>query len=290
MAKLLKPLVVLVLLAAIAALVVQAFVLFPQREVIKERTLKLENGIDRVVKTLKGAPLLDDETRANIKFSKASLAVKDKEALPQIDGQLNIANKAAEIVLQGWDATNADLEQTTRDLEQTRAELENTKAELEAAKTRIAQQQAEIAEKTSKIAELNDQIAGLEEEKSSLEVQLQDKDDQIATLESDKAGLEEEKAMLEDQLEKCSIAQDTSKSLPPGTVGKIVDINPAWGFAIVDLGSNQGAVLGAELMVHRGDTFLGKVRLAAIRDDVSIAECLPGTQIDQIEENDDVLF
>jgi len=290
MAKLLKPLVVLVLLAAIAALVVQAFVLFPQREVIKERTLKLENGIDRVVKTLKGAPLLDDETRENIRFSKASLAVKEKEALPQIDGQLNIANKAAEIVLQGWDATNAELEQTIRDLEQTRAELENTKAELEAAKTRIAQQQAEIAEKTSKIADLESQIASLEEEKASLEVQLQDKDDQIATLESEKAGLEEEKAMLDAQLEKCSTAQDTSKSLPPGTVGKIVYINSAWGFAVVDLGSNQGAVLGAELMVHRGDTYLGKIRLSAIRDDVSIAEFLPGAQLDAIKENDDVLF
>ena len=49
MAKLLKPLVVIVLLVSIAALVIQAAVLFPKRTLIKERTQKLENGLDRVV-------------------------------------------------------------------------------------------------------------------------------------------------------------------------------------------------------------------------------------------------
>ena len=288
MSKLLKPLVILVLLVAIAALVVQ-FLLFGQREVVKQRTQKLENGIERVVKTLKDAPLLSDETKGAINFSKAKLAVKDAESLGQIDTQLNTANKAAEIVIQGWDATNDDLEQTRSDLEQTRAELERTKDELDAAKTTIARQSAEIGEKNQQIAALNDTISGLEEEKASLEVQIQDKEDAIAQLEGEKAGLEEEKAMLEAQLEKCSIAQDSSRSLPPGTVGKVVFVNDAWQFVIVDLGANQGAVAGAELMVHRGDQYLGKVRLTAVRENVSVAEIISG-KAGQIKENDDVLF
>ena len=288
MAKLLKPLVVLVLLAAIAALVIQAVILFPQREVVKSRTLKLEDGIERVVKTLKGA--LPDELQSAIKFNKASLAVKKADELSQMDAPLKTANTAAEIVIQQWEDTKAELEQTRSDLEQTRLELDQTKAELDAARATVTRLQGEIAEKNNQIAQLNETIAGLEEEKGTLEASVQSKEDEIANLEAEKASLEEEKAMLEAQLEKCSAAQDTTRSLPPNTVGKVVMVNPEWQYLVVDLGSNQGAALGAELMVHRGDQFLGKIRLSAIREDVSIADFLPGAKVDQIKENDDVLF
>ena len=49
MAKLLKPLVVIVLLLGIAALCIQAIVLFPKRTLIKERTQRLEGGVERLV-------------------------------------------------------------------------------------------------------------------------------------------------------------------------------------------------------------------------------------------------
>lgn len=288
MAKLLKPLVVLVLLVAIAALVMQLFVLYPQREVVKNRTLKLEDGIERVVKTLKAS--LPEDLQSAIKFDKKKLAVQKAEDLGQMDAPIKIANTAAETVIQQWEDTKAELETAYRDLEQTRAELDQTKAELEAARATVQRLQGEIAEKNTQIAQLNESIAGLEEEKATLESTVQSKDDEIAQLEADKANLEEEKTMLEGQLEKCSQAQDTTRSLPPGTVGKVVMVNPAWQYLIVDLGANQGAALGAELMVHRGDQYLGKIRLSAIRDDVSIADFLPGAKINEIKENDDVLF
>lgn len=67
MSKLLKPLVLIVLIAAIAALILQVAVLFPKRTLIKERTQKLESGIARVVATLKGS--LDEETQKSITFN-----------------------------------------------------------------------------------------------------------------------------------------------------------------------------------------------------------------------------
>ena len=45
MAKLLKPLIVIVLLVGIAALCIQGLVLFPKRTFIKDRTQKLEGGV-----------------------------------------------------------------------------------------------------------------------------------------------------------------------------------------------------------------------------------------------------
>ena len=140
MAKLLKPLVVIVLLVSIAALVIQAAVLFPKRTLIKERTQKLENGLDRVVGTLKGPQsLLSDEAKGQAAFSVNNLKIDNKIDLPRIDSELNRANQVATAVLEGWQFTQTDLENTRQDLENTRAELESTKSQLEDARTQIVQ-------------------------------------------------------------------------------------------------------------------------------------------------------
>ena len=137
MAKLLKPLVVIVLLLGIAALCIQAIVLFPKRTLIKERTLKLEAGVARVVATLKGS--LSEETQQAVPFAASNLKAGTTEDLPRIDTELNKANLVANAVLQGWNDTKTDLENTRQDLENTRAELESTKAQLEDARTQIVQ-------------------------------------------------------------------------------------------------------------------------------------------------------
>ncbi|MBP1590067.1 MAG: hypothetical protein ILO10_07735 [Kiritimatiellae bacterium] len=290
MAKLLKPLVILVLLVAIAAACIQFFVLFPQRQLIKERTLRLETGIAKVSDTLKGAPLLSDEDRAGMNFSKSALAVDNIEGISAVDNQCKRVDVAANRVLECWQATQDELEQTQQDLANTRAELDVTKQNLADARAEIESLNQTVAEKQREIVELNGQIDMLNEEKAGLEQQLADKDDEISKLEGEKASLEDDKAMLEAQLEKCSVTLDTSRTLPPGTRGTLISLNDEWQFGIIDLGSNQAAVLGAELMVHRGDNFLGKVRIVAVRDDVSVVEFLPGTDISAIKEGDDVLF
>jgi predicted RNase H-like nuclease (RuvC/YqgF family) len=290
MAKLLKPLVVLVLLVAIAAACIQFFVLFPQRELIKERTNRLQDGIEKVSNTLKNAPLLAEDVRNGMNFQKKSLLVDDIANIGAVDTQCKRVDSAAQWVIDGWQQTKDELDQTLQDLANTRAELAVTKQNLEDARAEIVQLNQTIADKQREIGELNGQIDMLNEEKAGLESQLADKDDEIAKLEGEKASLEDDKAMLEAQLEKCSQSLDTSRALPPGTQGQIISLNKDWQFGIIDLGSNQAAVMGAELMVHRGDQFLGKVRIAAVRDDVSIVEFLPGTDFDSIKEGDDVLF
>lgn len=291
MSKLLKPLVIVFLLAAIAAICVQAFILFPQRTLIKERTLKEEAGIERIVKTLKAklASSLGEETANAVQFRPNNFKIDNIEDIGKIDAELKNANNVAQALVDGWTDTETDLENTRRDLENTRAELEATKAELEAARSQIVQLNNEIREKNQKISELNDQIAALEEEKATLESEKADLESQIADLQAEKATLEEDKAMLEAQLEKCSAAQDTSKTLPRDAMGQIVSYNPEWQFAVIDLGSNQGAVLGAEMIVLHGDQFLGKIRICAVRDDISIVEFAPGAQLDQIKEGNDVV-
>ncbi len=292
MAKLLKPLVVIVLLLGLAALCIQALVLFPKRTLIKERTQKLEGGLARVVATLKGPQsLLSDEAKNAAQFNGANLLIGVKEDLPRLDGELNRANSVAGAVLQGWNDTQTDLENTRQDLENTRAELESTKAQLEDARTQIVQLNETIRGKDQELIEKANVIAGLEDEKTSLTAQVTDLNEQLATLNDKLAELEEENGMLKGQLEKCEGALNPSNiTMKVGTTAKIVYANADWNFVIIDIGSADGAQAGAEMIIHREDNMIGKIRLSAVRDNVTIAEVLPAYQKATVKEGDDVLF
>ena len=289
MAKLLKPLVVIVLLVAIAAVVIQAVVLFPKRTLIKERTQKLEGGMEQVVTTLKNG--LDEEMRGQVRFKKAGLVVDKMDDIGNIDTQIGYADGTAKMVLAGWDATKQELEVTTQELESTKAELQRTQNELENAKNEIVQLHETIQAKDAELAEKKTQIAELEEEKGSLEIQVADLNDQIASMQDQIATLEEEKAMLEAQLAKCDAevnAGNTNMKL--GTKGKLVYVNPDWNFGVIDIGVAEGSQAGGEMMVRRGDQMLGRIRISAVKDAISIVEILPDYQMDTIKEGDDVLF
>jgi hypothetical protein len=291
MAKLLKPLVVIVLLLGIAALCIQAFVLFPKRTLIKERTQRLEGGVDRIVATLKGQQsLLSDEAKSAAQFNVANLKIGVKDDLPRLDGELNKANLVANAVLQGWNDTKTDLENTRQDLENTRAELETTKAQLEDARTQIVQLNETIRGKDQELVEKSNVIAGLEDEKTTLTAQVADLTEQVASLQDQVAQLEEDKSMLEVQLEKCDRELNKEITMKPGLSGKIVYANAEWNFVVIDIGSIDGAQSTAEMIIHRGDNMIGKIRISAVRDNVSIAEVLTEFQKETVKEGDDVLF
>lgn len=292
MAKMLKPLVVIVLLLSIAALCIQGLVLFPKRTLIKERTQKLEGGVERLVGTLKGSTsLLSDEAKSAAKFSPANLKIGSKEELLRLDTELNNANAIANAVLQGWNDTKVDLENTRQDLENTRAELETTKAQLEDARTQIVQLNETLRAKDQELVEKSNLITGLQDEKATLEAQLTDLNAQLATLQEQIAQLEEERNSLDAQLKKCEGAMDPlNNTLPVGTTANIIYANGEWNFVVIDIGSNEGALAGAEMIIHREDTMIGKIRISMVRDNVSIAEILPEFQKDTVKEGDNVLY
>ena len=288
MAKMLKPLVVIVLILAVVALCIQAIVLFPKRTLIKDRTQKLEAGVERLVSTLKGS--LSAETQQAVPFLGANLKIGTKEDLPRLEGELNKAVQVANAVLQGWNDTKVDLENTRQDLENTRAELESTKAQLEDARTQIVQLNETIRTKDQELEEKSNVIAGLEDEKASLTAQVADLTAQIAGLQDQVAQLEEDKSVLEVQLEKCDKELHKEITMKPGTTGTIVYANKDWNFVVIDIGSNDGVQSTAEMIIHRGEEMIGKIKISAVRDDVSIAEVLADYQKATVKEGDHVLF
>lgn len=60
----------------------------------------------------------------------------------------------------------------------------------------------------------------------------------------------------------------------PGLKGNVVAVDNKWEFVILDVGSNQGALEGGQLMVRRGDKLVGKVKLVTVEANRSVANVL----------------
>ena len=63
----------------------------------------------------------------------------------------------------------------------------------------------------------------------------------------------------------------------PGISGTILAVNQAWNFVVLSLGDRQGVVPNAEMLVQRGNQFVGKVRVTSVEPSTSVADILVRT-------------
>lgn len=295
MSTVLKITVILLLVLAIGALVTQLCVLYPARTEIKERTLKLENGVAKVVSTLKNS--LPEEQQGSVSFNKNALkpgknAAKDAR-LNGLDKELIKANAAAETVIGEWENTKGELEQSKQELSETKDELASTQSELESAKQDVERLQETVTAKNQEIAEKDQQIAAIEDEKAELEGTISTLEQQVSEQEQTIAEQEAEKDTLTQQLERCEgdLNRNTGTVvMKEGVEGKVVYANAEWNFIIIDVGNQDSAAVGAEMIIHRDDEMIGKLRIKDVKDHFSVCETLPEYETSPVKEGDHVLY
>jgi len=80
--------------------------------------------------------------------------------------------------------------------------------------------------------------------------------------------------------------------LPPGTRGTIIAVDPKYDFVVLDIGGNQGVLEGAIMLVNRQGKLIGKVKIASVEPNRSIANVLPEWKQEgtEIMEGDQVFF
>jgi hypothetical protein len=114
--------------------------------------------------------------------------------------------------------------------------------------------------------------------------------------EADLAAAQAEKKILQDQLQatqgQVADLQDainrSKTGKMPGVSGRITFVDHAWNFVIMDVGLSNGVVPNGELIVYRGRTFLGKVKVTKVDPNDAVAEILPDAKGD-IQIGDSVL-
>ncbi|HMP90512.1 MAG TPA: hypothetical protein PJ991_09935 [Kiritimatiellia bacterium] len=280
MAKVLKPVVVILLLLCIGSLVL-GIQLFGKREVLKGRVQKTEQALSSIARNI----------RAD-NFNVNALAATDADSLTRMDAPLRQLAASAQVVYDDLQNTRQDLETTRQDLSMTKDELARSLADLDRARAQVDNLNQSITEKNGQIARQETRIDGLEQDKVSLQIQIDDLNNQIVQSEDELRDAQDKILSLEQtvgQLEQ-ELGYGKQRPMPKGLTGRILFVNKDWNFVVIDLGSDDGVVQNAEMLIHRKDALVGKVTISGLSRKMAIAELQPDWAQATVREGDFVVF
>jgi len=280
MAKALKPIVIVLLLLCIGSLVL-GIQLFSKREVLKGRVQKNEQTLQAIAKNIR----FDS-------FNVAALNAEDEDGLTRMQGALNQLAAAAQVQYDDLQNTKQDLETTRQDLSMTKDELARTQSDLDRAMAQIDSLNQTITEKNNQISLQETRIDGLEQEKVAFQIQIDELNNQIVQVEDELRDSQDKVLTLEQtvsQLER-ELGFDKNPTLPKGLTGRILFVNKDWNFVVIDLGSDDGLVPNAEMLIHRKEELLGKITISGISRTMAIAELQPDWAQGKVKEGDLVVF
>jgi len=201
-------------------------------------------------------------------------------------------------------AAEASLKKTKADLESTKKELATTKSDLDNANAKVADLDKKNTDLT---AELDKTRADRDTAQQELEQwhlipgglkppQIKELIEELAvtkkardTYVAENKLLNENLQDVKNQLDKL-VGTDAPVPLPVGLKGTIVAVDPKFDFVVLNIGTDQGAKVRGEMMVEKDGKLLGKVRIATVDKDRSIANIMPNWKRGDIMEGDEVLY
>ena len=181
-----------------------------------------------------------------------------------------------------------------------RIEEELIKAQKESSdlQAKLRENEARVAQLLKRIEETEGRLAVISNPATAPNAVLQAKLDE-ATKQLDIA--EREKAVLSDKI-RTSREQSTQvetgkrKPLPgggdPGIRGTVLAVNHAYNFVVLSLGGRQGVEPNSEMLVLRGGSFIGKIRISSVEPATSIGDIITGTLARgvQVQPGDTVIY
>lgn len=247
-----------------------------------------------------------------ISLATAGLGFFNKGALGKTKEDLVASEAAKTAADQKTAAAEKSLKTKSDELTTAQAAQAQAEAATASAKTELATAKSALDAATGKANDFEKQVADITTDRDSwkakaeasgtngtpvanqsseqlaeLTTQLQERDTLIAKLQSE---LDGGKSKLKDYETK---AKDRElKLLAKGTEGRVLAVNPAWNFVVLNLGDKQNVSNNTELLVKRGTRFLGKVRITSVEPSTSIADIVANSmpQGATISPGDTVIF
>jgi len=206
----------------------------------------------------------------------------DKSTLADAQQKQAAAEKSATLVktqLAEAKTAQQSAEQEASDAKAKVSDLNNqlTIAQKDAADAHAAVQKAQDDAKAAndKLTDITNQMGG----KTPKDYQ-----DAVAAAQKDAADAQSQLKIIQDQYDQsqqkikdlmADINMEKSGHEPPGVSGKVTFVDRTWNFVVLDVGLDAGVVPNGELIVYRGKTFLGKLRVTRADPNDSVAEILP---------------
>jgi hypothetical protein len=142
-----------------------------------------------------------------------------------------------------------------------------------------------VADKDAQIAQLNDKIKGMGSapvapaaNTATLD-QIKDLETQRDELKTVKDGLESQLKIAQNQLaavQKHDQDRETMQAMK-GLRGQVLAVDRNWNFVVLNLGDRNGVVDSATLIVQRGASMVGRVRITSVEPSQSIADIIPNS-------------
>ena len=199
----------------------------------------------------------EDKAKEEAKTALADAAAKKKEA---DDAAAKVAGLTANVT-----------EQT--------AKVTTLQGQVDELKKQLANMPAAAAG-PSNAAELNDlkaKLAAAEQARDAAAQQAKDVTDKIKALTDQVAAAEGEKKIISEKFKESDAKNryyegKEGVTLPEGLSGKVLYYDKTWNFTVLDIGKKKGVLPSGVMILHRGTDIIGKVRIATVDDDCSIAD------------------
>jgi len=181
----------------------------------------------------------------------------------------------------------------------TEAELAKVQAEKNDLQAKLQTNEKEIADLRKRIdgAEVKP-VAGVSPSASSspgdLQAQLEDAKKQLDAAEREKVFLSDKMKVTQ---EKSTQLETERKHRPapsnnPGIRGTVLAVNQAYNFVVLSLGARQGVEANSEMLVLRGGSFIGKIRISSVEPATAIGDIITNTLARgvQVQPGDTVVY
>lgn len=236
-----------------------------------------------------------------------SIAVSHFMVKPRIEK----AEKAEKENMQKFQAESAAKARVQGELNETKQTLETTKTELETTKTSLATKTKEAEDanalanqRQGEVNKANAETARVKKESEEF-FKLNMTVAQIVKLRDDLPKVTKERDVFTAEnkilqvrvnglqnklreLDKNSLIAPPVR-LPAGLSGKVLSVDPRYEFVIINVGGKQGALVDGEMVITRNGEMVGKVRIATVEPDFSVANVIQSWKKKDAVEGDTVL-
>jgi myosin heavy subunit len=227
--------------------------------------------------------------------------VKVKERITTLQANLKEQTDLKDKALADLSSTRKDLKKTSDELAQTKTTLKSTEEARDAAvaaantqKTRADKLDTDLAKARK---DRDDAQADLEAYRlTGLNPQeIVKQKNSYKALEDSLMGAKLENSLLGRRNERLQAELDRFTKpekpvyLPADLTGKVLISDPKWSFVVLNIGEVQRVKEYGELLVNRNGKLVAKVIVRSLQKDRSIANVMPGWQLSDILEGDQVI-
>lgn len=203
---------------------------------------------------------------------------------------------------------HTQLNETKTKLAQTETTLAQTQTQLADAQTARQKAEDQLNTANTKITDLSDKLSKTAKQLDDTQSQLlaytstgkspqqildmdklvRQEQNEIEVANEENTVLSHTVARLQNQVYEL-LGSNVVVTLPASLKGTVMAVDPKWKFVVLDVGEKQGVLPEAEMLVSRDGALVAKIIVRSVQKDHCIANLVPGWQLGEIIEGDQVI-